>query len=223
MIEKLVNGDHLKRLDNIVQWLEHDGFTRESVAEHSFKVAVFTRAILEEVFGSDDNIEKSLDIEILRFKLNCVTHALHHDFDEAIFLRDVSHNVKYNKFNGTEIRHAIDVYVRHQFEEDFRGASADSYHMMHASVIAIPTYVKPVVKLADWLALYYHCKRELSLGNNKFNEVTMYCKQNILESVEIVIGDVNAVFNRNGVLTDSLDKFRQKIHNIVNNGTGESK
>ena len=31
MIEKIFSGDYLKRLDNIIQWSEKDGFTRESV------------------------------------------------------------------------------------------------------------------------------------------------------------------------------------------------
>ena len=208
MIEKLVNGDHLKRLDNIVQWLEQDGFNKESVSEHSFKVAVFTRAILEDIFGNNN------DEGVLRFKLDCVTHALHHDFDEAIFLRDISHDIKYNKFNGEEIRHVIDDYVKHKFDEDFGDESTDCYRMMYNSIVEVPMHIKPVVKLADWLALFYHCKREVALGNERFMETLVYCRKSIKESVENVIGSINAVFGRD-FLADYLSNFRRKIYNIV--------
>ena len=89
MIEKVFNGAYLKRLDNIVQWSEKDVFTRETVSSHSYKVTVFCRVLLEEIFRVDNDSTRE-------FKMNCVTHAMFHDWDEALLLRDISHETKYN-------------------------------------------------------------------------------------------------------------------------------
>ena len=103
MIEKVFNGAYLKRLDNIVQWSEKDVFTRETVSSHSYKVTVFCRVLLEEIFRVDND-------SIREFKMNCVTHAMFHDWDEALLLRDISHETKYNEFNGDKIRAELDEF-----------------------------------------------------------------------------------------------------------------
>ena len=101
MIEKVFNGAYLKRLDNIVQWSEKDVFTRETVSSHSYKVTVFCRVLLEEIFRVDNDSTRE-------FKMNCVTHAMFHDWDEALLLRDISHETKYNSYNGEQIRSVLD-------------------------------------------------------------------------------------------------------------------
>ena len=208
MIEQIVEGSHLKRIDNIVQWQERDVFQRESVSQHSFKVSVFTRVILEDILGGDDGRGR-WD----KFKLDCVTHALFHDFDEAIFLRDISHSVKYNKFNGQEIKEAINHYVSHQFFEEFGeddGRYSDSLKMLHKSIVSVDPEVKEVVKVADWMALLYFCRRELSLGNVNFNETYEYCKESLFKSANKMVYDLAA---------KSLDiepqKFIESINKII--------
>ena len=208
MIEQIVEGSHLKRIDNIVQWQERDVFQRESVSQHSFKVSVFTRVILEDILGGDDGRGR-WD----KFKLDCVTHALFHDFDEAIFLRDISHSVKYNKFNGQEIKEAINHYVSHQFFEEFGeddGKYSDSLKMLHKSIVSVDPEVKEVVKVADWMALLYFCRRELSLGNVNFKETYEYCKESLFKSANKMVYDLAA---------KSLDiepqKFIESINKII--------
>ena len=53
MLEKIFNGTYLSRLDNIVQWLERDRHNQESVSQHSYKVTIFARVLLEEIFGEN--------------------------------------------------------------------------------------------------------------------------------------------------------------------------
>lgn len=219
MIEKLVEGSYLKRLDNIAQWLERDVFNKESVAQHSFKVAVFTRAILEDIFGHSGHVRN--DVKILTFKLECVTHALHHDFDEAIFLRDVSHSVKYNKFNGNEVRQAINHFVEHQFVEEFKSDEIpDSYQMFEDSIVNVNQDVKAVVKVADWLALLYYCRRELALGNHNFEETYEYCKVNLKTATDKAAQTLNRVFENYEINSVSIKNaidinFVDKINNII--------
>jgi len=179
MIDKIVTRSYLKRLDNIIQWQERDVFNKESVSQHSFKVSVFTRVLLDDVFGD------SHDLQVERFKLDCVTHAIFHDWDEAIFLRDVSHSIKYNEFNGQDVRNAIDKYVNHEFFKEFENLDAQdrvAYETLQKSIVDVDPKVKIVVKVADWLALFYFCRRELALGNENFTVTHKYCKQGLFKA-----------------------------------------
>ena len=80
MIQKILDGDYLKRLDNIIQWQERDVFKHESVSQHSYKVTIFARVLLEDIFGRTE------DAKINKYKLDCVTHAMFHDWDESAFI-----------------------------------------------------------------------------------------------------------------------------------------
>ena len=56
MIERIYNGNYLTRLDNIIQWQERDVFQRESVSQHSYKVSIFCKVLLDECFKTE-NVE----------------------------------------------------------------------------------------------------------------------------------------------------------------------
>lgn len=165
MIEKVYGGDYLKRLDNIVQWSEKDVFTRETVSQHSYKVAVFCRVMLQEIFG---NLGDCKD-EIRYFASAAVDHALFHDWDEALLLRDISHETKYNPYNGPEIRRALDNL------SNYLGVRELTDHTLCGSFIygALNEQDADVLlfcKFCDWMALAFFLKRELSLGNRSLAE-----------------------------------------------------
>nr|DAP06940.1 MAG TPA: 5'-nucleotidase [Caudoviricetes sp.] len=175
MLEKIFKSDYLKRLDNIKQWQEVDVFKEESVAQHSYKVAVFARVLLEDLFA------RNSCNEILKFKLDCVTHAMFHDWDEALILRDMSHKTKYNSYNGEEIRESLNHLTKHLVEEEFAGEE-DSAFMLRKQISFPDPIVKTFCKLCDWLALQFYVERELSLGNKYFADVSDYCLENIRKS-----------------------------------------
>lgn len=207
MIEEIISKSFLKRLDNIVQWLERDTFNRESVSQHSFKVAVFTRVLLDDIFGDIQ------DFRVERFKMNCVTHAIFHDFDEAIFLRDVSHNVKYNEFNGNDVRKSIDDFVEHEFNKEFAKESESekpAYDTLKSAIIDVDPDVKKVVKVADWLALLYYCRRELALGNKNFELTYKYCVEGVMKASYNMCRMVEFIFNVNTANVEN------NINKIVN-------
>ena len=211
MIEKFIKGTHLKRLDNIIQWQEKDVFTKESVSQHSFKVTIFTRMILEEIFGVYNSGE------IAKFKLDCVTKAMFHDWDEAIFLRDISHEIKYNTFNGEKIREVIKEYVENEFNEEFSPAlppNNSAFDVLYAAVIDSDKCVKSVVKLADWLALYYFCEREINLGNKDFDAIKKYCENEILKAVLTMDEEITKRFSGLG-LKGRMVKLYEDIKDIL--------
>ena len=177
MLEKIFNGTYLSRLDNIVQWLERDRHNQESVSQHSYKVTIFARVLLEEIFG-ENNSE-----EVLKFKLDVVTFAMLHDWDEALILRDLSHDMKYNKFNGDEIREEVNKLSEHIANRDFNDGS-DAGNMLVKNITDVDKDVKIFVKLCDWLALQFYIYREIQLGNRLFYETAAYCVDNIEKSLD---------------------------------------
>ncbi len=164
MIEKIFSGDYLKRLDNIIQWSEKDVFTRESVSQHSYKVTIFCRVMLQEIFG---DLSECTD-KIQTFAMRCVDHAMFHDWDEALLLRDISHETKYNPYNGEEIRRVLDnlsqyLSVRELTDHTFCGS------FVHGALNEQDRDVLLFCKFCDWMALAFFIRREMSLGNKNLN------------------------------------------------------
>jgi len=170
MLTKLFKGLFLKRLDNIKQWQEMDVFKSESVSQHSYKVTTFCISMLEDIFGASD------DPKVLKYKLECIRHAHFHDWDESLILRDMSHETKYNDFNGQDIRNALNALSQHLVKTELNevrpndGTYTDSFLMMRRSVVSPLEDVKSFVKLCDWLGLIFYMKREKSLGNLSLGE-----------------------------------------------------
>lgn len=174
MLKKIFDGAYLKRLDNIKQWQEMDVFKEESVSQHSYKVGIFCRVLLEDIFGFDNK-----DAKVLAFKLDCMDRAVFHDWDEALILRDMSHETKYNEYNGSRIREVLDDLSKHKAIQEFgeddgneRGNWSASANMVIGNISGCPADTKKFVKLCDWLALIFYIKREQALGNKNldFNE-----------------------------------------------------
>lgn len=167
----------IESLDNICQWEERDSVIKESVSQHSFKVAAICHYILR-------NIEKFLKHENINtlsfcvFKYNCLSYSIMHDFDEAIIGRDISHIVKYNAYNGKIIRDALDEYV----EKMTVGIFDNVY-------IKPDVNVKTFVKLCDWIALYTFILRNERMGVKTFCSEKKYCYENI-EKKRIEVSDI---------------------------------
>lgn len=158
-------------LDNIHQWSERDSIIKESVSQHSFKVA----AIANYLFQSINAGKKVNECLPDTFRGDVLSYAIMHDFDEAIFGRDVSHTVKYNSFNGDHIRKAIDEFVEHTLETEFFG------------LMKAPSYiVKRFVKLCDWLALLTFTTRNQKMGAKTFSNEDVYCREKIVETMKEV-------------------------------------
>ena len=174
---KLFSRDHLARLDNIKQWLEYDRHQQESVSQHSYKVSVFTMRLLDYLWpGGDDNNT------VAAFKYQTLKMALMHDFDEAVLRRDITHELKYNAYNGSELRNVLDEFVAHQVADEFGDDSVVSKTLSKDA----PYYdvAHAIVKVADWMALLYFLKRELAMGNRSWPlNLLPYCKESYRKAV----------------------------------------
>ena len=201
MFEKIFNGTYLSRLDNIVQWLERDRHNQESVSQHSYKVTIFSRVLLEEIFGDNNSAD------VLKFKLDVVTFAMLHDWDEALILRDLSHDMKYNSFNGDEIREEVNKLSEHIAKRDFNDGSPAG-NMLVKNITDVDKDVKIFVKVCDWLALQFYIYREIQLGNRQFYETAAYCNDSIEKSSEACRRMLEARF-RDSADISALSKVRQ--------------
>ena len=177
MIVKIFNGDYLKRLDNIIQWSEMDVNTHESVSSHSYKVTIFCRVLLEEIF------DKEWNRKVSNFVLSCVDHAMFHDWDEALLLRDISHETKYNDFNGDEIRKALDALSEHLSRVEFN-ADTIGGKFVYSALNTKDENVKTFCKLCDWMALAFFIKREQSRGNKCLRKQYLTVRNGLYSSVK---------------------------------------
>lgn len=170
-------------LDNVRQWEERDSVVKETVSQHSFKVSAICIYILEKI--TDDNWDRLGGNNYWSsFRYEAVKYATLHDFDEAILCRDISHEIKYNKYNGGVIRVALDNFVKHEIDES--GLS-----FIYGEVWA---NVKDLVKMCDWLALLTFITRNEKMGVKEFSEEKKYCLDNFSDSVVTVKATIDRTF-----------------------------
>lgn len=204
MIEKVFNGAYLKRLDNIVQWSEKDVFTRETVSSHSYKVTVFCRVLLEEIFCVDSD-------SVRAFKMNCVTHAMFHDWDEALLLRDISHETKYNSYNGEQIRSVLDNLSKHLAVNEFLDGTSTGKFVFGA-VFTNDESVNSFCKVCDWLALAFFIKREQSMGNQNLDAQETTVKDGLRKSINRCVGILVQRFGRDNIRVSVFEDLIKSIY-----------
>ena len=204
MIEKVFNGAYLKRLDNIVQWSEKDVFTRETVSSHSYKVTVFCRVLLEEIFRVDNDSTRE-------FKMNCVTHAMFHDWDEALLLRDISHETKYNSYNGEQIRSVLDNLSKHLAVNEFLDETSTG-EFIFGAIFTNDESVNSFCKVCDWLALAFFIKREQSMGNQNLDAQETTVKDGLRKSINRCVGILVQRFGRDNIRVSVFEDLIKSIY-----------
>ena len=204
MIEKVFNGAYLKRLDNIVQWSEKDVFTRETVSSHSYKVTVFCRVLLEEIFSVDND-------SVREFKMNCVTHAMFHDWDEALLLRDISHETKYNSYNGEQIRTVLDNLSKHLAVNEFLDGTSTGQFVFGA-IFTNDESVNSFCKVCDWLALAFFINREQSMGNQNLYAQETTVKNGLRKSINRCVGILVQRFGRDNIRVSVFEDLIKSIY-----------
>ena len=204
MIEKVFNGAYLKRLDNIVQWSEKDVFTRETVSSHSYKVTVFCRVLLEEIFRVDNDSTRE-------FKMNCVTHAMFHDWDEALLLRDISHETKYNSYNGEQIRSVLDNLSKHLAVNEFLDGTSTG-EFVFGAIFTNDESVNSFCKVCDWLALAFFIKREKSMGNQNLDAQETTVKDGLRKSINRCVGILVQRFGRDNIRVSVFEDLIKSIY-----------
>lgn len=128
------------RLKQIIRYNTRITLTKESVAEHSFYVALFSLKICDEL-----NVDDST-------KLECLIKSLLHDMPE-IEINDITHDAK-KKLKLTE-------YLK-QFEDDYYQKNFSEYRDLMSSSDSLSS---KIVLLADILSVRQFCLIEKKLGN----------------------------------------------------------
>ena len=136
------------RLKNVIRYNTRNIIKEESVAEHSFYVALFVLKICEDYDVDEQTRNKA------------VIKALLHDMPE-IELNDITHNVK-EKLN---LRPFLKKYEDEYFDANYR---------QYASLMknAAET-TDAIVLLADTMSVYQYALNEILLGNRSddINEI----------------------------------------------------
>ena len=129
------------KLKNVIRYNTRNIIRKESVAEHSFYVALFALKICDE-YGVSDKV-----------KQNALVKALLHDMPE-IELNDITHNVK----EKLHLRPLLKTYEDEYFDKHY-AAYAKLMNEGEALTDAI-------VLLADNMSVYQYVLNEHILGNS---------------------------------------------------------
>jgi len=128
------------RLKNVIRYNTRNKLKDESVAEHSFYVALFALKICD-TFEIDDDT-----------KQQCLIKAILHDMPE-IDLNDITHNVK----EVLNLRPFLKQYEDKYFEQHYK-----QYYELMTSENKL---VDAIVIFADGLSVYQYSLNEVNLGN----------------------------------------------------------
>lgn len=195
IFKRILNDPDFDQLNNMIRWNGISRMKDETVAQHSYMVSWFSRIIAEEIFESD------------AIKLKIVSYALFHDFDE-MFTGDLLNPLKYNEFNGVEIRNCIDEYLQFKIKNKFSSKSKTDKMFRNLLLKDFPEYVSKVVKVADWISMYFYLKKEMNLGNTNVIKQREFCIQNIKISCEDCIESIGKNYLDTKVNLDVLKEIK---------------
>lgn len=199
IIERFLEDELFDRLSHTVRWNGMNRIKDETVGTHSYLVTLYSRFLAEEIFKDDKN------------KLSITTYAILHDFDE-IFTGDVLHYVKYNEINGEIIRDALDYLIEFQIREKFSGSKNSDYLMCKTLLKEFPTYISKIVKVADWLSMYFYLKKEKELGNKAVLKQLDYCVQKLKLACQDAINDMSSKLQPEQFDFEILWQLKQKTY-----------
>lgn len=144
--KELIELYHLK---NVVRYSTRTKINKESVAEHSFYVALFAVIICDRLNLGHDEIRR------------CLTKAILHDMPESE-LNDITHDVKVK----LHLYEYLEKYENEYFEKNFP---------KHAALMKRKdeTIESVIVDIADVLSVKQYTLNELRLGNqsSEINEI----------------------------------------------------
>lgn len=165
-----ITDELVASVDDLNRFPKSKTIKSENISSHSWWVIMCTDLLLEVVFPLQSPL----------FKLRVLRYALFHDFTETI-TGDIDHLVKYNSYNGINIRREIDAYEKHVLDS-FSGL----FDKIKPAVEYDDEVGKQIVKVADWMSCIKFMYSEYMLGN-KFvliESANMYFKEAIDKSID---------------------------------------
>lgn len=164
IFEQIMLDEDFAVLTALDRWNGTHRIRKETVAEHSFLVILFTNLLVEEIYDENQIVEK----------LQAVQYATFHDAKE-MFDFDVNHVLKYNSFNGENIRSELDSYTNHKTAEKFTGDGSTNFLKNLLIADTVSDFNKSIVKIADWLACIFYLTQEIKMGNKELVGKRLLC------------------------------------------------
>lgn len=149
-------------LKNIIRYNNKYTITKESVAEHSFYVAIIAMKICEKL-----KLPKEIQYEVL-------IKALLHDMPEII-LNDITHDTK----KLLNLQSLLNIYEKKYYEENFPEYIHILYNFNNKKII------DSIVTLADILSVKQFCILEKKLGNST-NDLKIIYKDTLKRENNII-------------------------------------
>jgi 5'-deoxynucleotidase YfbR-like HD superfamily hydrolase len=148
-----IRGD-VRRLDSTIRYNSIPVYQQESVATHSFWVSFYSLLVHKQLHPEQNSM---LESSVLK-------HALLHDIGECL-TGDV---VRTFKYSSQKFKEAVDLaeynmverYMPIQIKQVLNEIEMDS-------TSSIGSYIKCVVKVADFISLYMFMNREWIRGNRE--------------------------------------------------------
>jgi 5'-deoxynucleotidase YfbR-like HD superfamily hydrolase len=132
---------------------------QESVAEHSFYVAMYTARLIEIFLSDVKGVDNVADVQY--FKYITTMKALTHDVHEIV-LSDIPHNVKKTYPLIDQASNEVEKDFNDEF---FRPIYTNDFNEKEDIISNL------IVELADVLAVIEYSQFELSLGNKSFDDI----------------------------------------------------
>lgn len=176
-----IDNNNFYDLADSDRWQGFRLLKKDNTAEHTHYVTLFALFICKAL-----GLSKEDTLLVLQY-------AILHDFDET-YSGDVRHPFKYNSFNGTQVREAIDNYTKHRISSLKPNVFSDILKQipeLHDNV-----RFHKIVKLGDWMSMYYWLERERLCGNKFVVKHLKYCVSNIVSlglEFESIFGKDNRI------------------------------
>jgi len=158
------------RLSCIIRYNNTPKVVGESVAEHSYYVALMTMLI-------SDYLETRHNVKVDKLKL--MKMALLHDVEEIVsgdiikVLKGGGFGAELEKMNERSMQHIITVLNSEHGEK--------YYALWHEAKIKEGSTESMLVDFADWLAVISYSIKEVHLGNEYFREILEFAVKSILK------------------------------------------
>lgn len=141
----LENIRQLYRMDDIIRYNTHQKHKKETVAAHSYYVALFTMMLCNELHVTKMVREKAMAIAIV------------HDIPEVV-INDVTYEAKKHM---PEVKDALEAYEKKILQANF----PDVYESMFESYFVDDKIANAIVKLADTISVLQFSDYEEQMGN----------------------------------------------------------
>lgn len=199
----ILEDPYYHTFDEIHRFNMHPVIKKESDSQHSWWVTFFAKCVLDEALKNWAGH--------YQFKLMVLEAALLHDFPEII-TGDMAHDVKYNEYNGSVLKQALNTYENEVLEKwNKRGGCFSG--ICDALATLDRDLVKSVVKVADWLATLKNILQEVRMGNRLMYDMFYRSTAKAVKEMEHCIRLMDA-YNKNVDMAfncDSLTKLKAQV------------